>query len=329
MGEEKDVMGEPAGDIATQMYAILGVTPACEVSGDLKVLKNFFEESPLVQQALWFVCLCEKAEKYDVVDESLQSKAALLALVKKTVLAVKDSVKNILQLYPEVPLPNPLQADFGKYMRIWRSLPTEHSEKVAAAFNTAMEKYLEGVPVAARVPAKMTKIKEHFAFTQGGYEVLKRTAQMTSEFVPAVEASNEEQHRLCEKLISTGAVTDFGDFERQKITEYANQRQTNFPFWDYNLEEIRKEFYYDVLKEFLGEMRTGAHDEPLKTTEKSSVGCGINAEKKTVSGVLEGMSVLSGLLGTAEDKKKTEGAEEKIAPDASKAQSSQPSRTGD
>ena len=37
MGEEKDVMGEPAGDIAIEMYAFLGATPACEVSGDLKV----------------------------------------------------------------------------------------------------------------------------------------------------------------------------------------------------------------------------------------------------------------------------------------------------
>ena len=112
MVEAKGVMGEPTGDIATQMYSFLGVTPECEVSGDRKFLKDFFEESPVVQKALWFVCLCEKEEKYDVVDESLQSNAALLALVKKTVLAVKDSVKTTLQLYPEVPLPQPLQADF-------------------------------------------------------------------------------------------------------------------------------------------------------------------------------------------------------------------------
>ena len=343
MGEAKGVMGEPTGDIATQMYSFLGVTPECEVSGDRKFLKDFFEESPVVQKALWFVCLCEKEEKYDVVDESLQSNAALLALVKKTVLAVKDSVKTTLQLYPEVPLPKPLQADFQKYMRIWRSLPTEHSEKVIEAFDTAMEKYLEGVPVAARVPDKMTKIKEHFAFTQGGYDVLKRTAKMTSEFVPAVEASNEEQHRLCEKLISTGAVTDFGDFELHKITDYSKQRQVKFPFWDYNLDEVRKEFYYDVLREFLGEKKTGTQHEPLKTTQKSSMGvgssveknmvssvldgmsvvsAGMSAEKKMVSGVVEGMSVLSGLLGTAEDKKKTEGAEEKLEIEASKAQSS-------
>ena len=58
MVEEKDVMGEPAGDIATEMYEFLGVTAECEVSGDLECLTDFFEELPVVQQALWFVCLC-------------------------------------------------------------------------------------------------------------------------------------------------------------------------------------------------------------------------------------------------------------------------------
>ena len=148
---------------------------------------------------------------------------------------------------------------------------------------------------------------------------------MTSEFVPVVEPSNEEQHRLCEKLISSGAVTDFCDFELHKNTDYSKQRQVKFPFWDYNLDEVRKEFYYDVLREFLEEKNTGTKHEPLKTTEKGPMGvgssveknmvsslldsmsvvsAGMSAEKKMVSCVVEGTSVLSGLLGTAEDKKK-------------------------
>ena len=44
MVEQKGVMGEPAGDIATEMYAFLGVTPECEVSGDREFLKEWFSK---------------------------------------------------------------------------------------------------------------------------------------------------------------------------------------------------------------------------------------------------------------------------------------------